>query len=264
VPQLLALDFDGVISDSAPESFVVGLLTYRDLVSDTGSVRELARFSLDRAPLLSAVASDPLYRSFVELMPLGNRAEDFGVVLRALDAGEPLREQKDYDRWRATIDPLWLESFHGRFYEIRAALSTSDPQGWRRLMSPYPDVVDLLRRRSTDTILTIATAKDRRSVEILLEDYGIVDLFPASCVFDKEVGVHKDQHIAALRDASGVPFERMVFIDDKLNHLEVVAKLGVRCGLAAWGYNGTREAELARRAGHAVFELSNVESMLFR
>jgi len=100
-------------------------------------------------------------------------------------------------------------------------------------------------------------------VEMLLEEYSIADLFPPACVFDKEVGVHKDLHIAALHDAFGVPFEEMVFIDDKLNHLEVVAKLGVPCGLAAWGYNGVREAESARAAGHAVFELATVESMLF-
>ncbi len=263
MPQLLALDFDGVISDSAPESFTVGLLTYLELVSDSGYGNRLTGFSVGRAPLLASVASDPLYDAFVELMPLGNRAEDFGVVLRALDAGEQLREQKDYDLWRATLDPAWLALFHRRFYEIRTLLSTNDPQGWSRLMSPYRQFVDLLRRRSSDTILTIATAKDRRSVEILLEDYGIVDLFPPARVFDKEAGVHKDQHFAALRDFSGVAFDQMVFIDDKLNHLEVVAKLGVRCALAAWGYNGAREAELARRAGHAVFELATVESMLF-
>jgi phosphoglycolate phosphatase-like HAD superfamily hydrolase len=263
VLQLLALDFDGVISDSAPESFVVGLLTYLELVSDSGYRNRLAGVSEKRAPLLASVTSDPLYDSFIALMPLGNRAEDFGVVFRALDAGELLVEQQDYDRWRATIDPAWLESFHARFYEIRTELSTNDPRGWRRLMSPYPSFVELLRRRSADAILTIATAKDRRSVEILLEDYGIADLFPSARVLDKEAGVRKDRHIATLRDSFGVPFEQMLFIDDKLNHLEVVAKLGVRCGLAGWGYNGAREAESARGAGHAVFELATVESMLF-
>ena len=130
-------------------------------------------------------------------------------------------------------------------------------------MSPYPAFVDLLRRRSTDAILTIATAKDRRSVEKLLEAYGIADLFPSGRLFDKETGVHKDEHLRALRDEFEIPFEQMVFIDDKLNHLEVVAKLGVCCGLAAWGYNGSREADQARRAGYAVFELGTVESMLF-
>ena len=263
MPRLLALDFDGVISDSAPESFAVGLLTYIELVPDSGYGDRLERFSVERAPALASVASDPLYDSFVELMPLGNRAEDFGAVLRALEAGEQIHEQRDYDRWRAMIDPAWLASFHKCFYETRTTLSTNDRQGWGRLMSPYWKFVEFLRRRSTDAILAIATAKDRRSVEMLLEGYGIADLFPADRLLDKETGVRKDQHLIALRRAFGIPFGQMVFIDDKLNHLEVVAKLGVRCGLAAWGYNGAREADLARRAGYAVFELGNVESMLF-
>ena len=38
-------------------------------------------------------------------------------------------------------------------------------------------------------------------------------------------------------------------MDDKVNHLEAVAPLGVRCALAAWGYNGAREQDRAREAG---------------
>ncbi len=260
---LLALDFDGVISDSAPESFAVGLMTYVESVSDSAFIDPLAGFSVHHAPRLASVQSHPLYASFIALMPLGNRAEDFGVVLRALEAGEPIHTQQDYDRWRATVDPSWLDSFHRAFYQVRTRLSTNDPKGWCGLMGPYREFVDILRRRSSEVILTIATAKDRRSVEMLLQEYGIADLFPADRVLDKETGVHKDAHLTALRDTFGVPVDQMVFIDDKLNHLDVVSRLGVRCGLAAWGYNGQREADLARRAGHAVLELDSAEQLLF-
>ena len=55
----------------------------------------------------------------------------------------------------------------------------------------------------------------------------------------------------------------MVFIDDKVNHLEDVASLGVRCALAAWGYNGPREHERARACGFDVCSLGDVEHVLF-
>jgi hypothetical protein len=42
-----------------------------------------------------------------------------------------------------------------------------------------------------------------------------------------------------------------------------VAGLGVRCGLAAWGYNGRREWEAALRAGHLVLHLHDLEAQLF-
>jgi hypothetical protein len=42
-----------------------------------------------------------------------------------------------------------------------------------------------------------------------------------------------------------------------------VAGLGVRCALAAWGYNGEREIELARQRGYRVCTLENAEQQLF-
>jgi hypothetical protein len=55
----------------------------------------------------------------------------------------------------------------------------------------------------------------------------------------------------------------MTFVDDKVNHLDAVAPLGVRCALSAWGYNGPREHELARARGYRVCSLADVESQLF-
>ena len=58
---LLALDFDGVISDSAPEAFVVAVRTYLSLRGDS-------RLKAERDPLLSrgvpdraAIDADTLY-----------------------------------------------------------------------------------------------------------------------------------------------------------------------------------------------------------
>jgi hypothetical protein len=52
-------------------------------------------------------------------------------------------------------------------------------------------------------------------------------------------------------------------VDDKLNHLEAVAPLGVRCALAAWGYNGPREHAAAAERGFLVCTLEDVEGKLF-
>ena len=250
--QLLALDFDGVISDSAEEAFLVAVRTYRELHSRCG-LPELARASEAR----------DLYLGFVELMPLGNRAEDFAVALSALDAGQRLENQEQYDLYFATQAPESLRRFHQRFYEQRHAWSERDPEGWLSLMAPYPEFVDLLRRRSEDVTLAIATAKDRDSVERLLVRYGLADLFPAEFLMDKEAGRDKGAHLQALRARAGVPPDEITFVDDKLNHLESVRGLGVRTALAGWGYNGRREREAAERTGHQVLTLEAAEGMLF-
>jgi phosphoglycolate phosphatase-like HAD superfamily hydrolase len=121
-------------------------------------------------------------------------------------------------------------------------------------MAPYPEMVAALRR-AHGVELAIATAKDRASVEALLALYGIDDLFPAERLLDKESGVGKQAHLGVLRERLGIPFQRITFVDDKVNHLDAVAPLGVRCVLAGWGYNGPREEQLARSRGYPVAAL---------
>ncbi len=247
--RVLALDFDGVISDSAREAFAVALRTHAAL--EPGS------------PFAGREEDAALYARFLELMPLGNRAEDYGVCLEAIRGGVALPDQAAYDRFHAGRDADWLRRFHERFYRERAAWAEADPTGWRARMRAYPGVPAMLRRHAREVALAIATSKDRRSVRALLEGYGIADLFPEERVLDKETGVHKRAHVGRLVQALEVPFQEITFVDDKVNHLRDVAPLGARCVLAAWGYNGERERREAREAGFLVCGLEDAERVLF-
>ncbi|MCA9511879.1 MAG: HAD family hydrolase [Myxococcales bacterium] len=269
---VLALDFDGVISDSATEAFFVALRTYVALrPGASASLRETlagveAAWAEGGRAARARVAASELYGAFVDAMPLGNRAEDFGVELAAFDRGLALPSQEAYDahaRALADEDPSFFERFHGRFYAERDALAAADPDGWVGLLGPYPELVALLRRRAGARTLAIATAKDRPAVERLLAAYGIADLFPPALVLDKEAGRSKRAHLAALRERTGAAFSDVTFVDDKVNHLEDVAPLGVRCALAAWGYNSERERARARALGFAVCDLAGAEAALF-
>jgi phosphoglycolate phosphatase-like HAD superfamily hydrolase len=261
--RLLALDFDGVISDSAPESFAVALLTYTQMTKSSRFCDRRAALEGGSLPAPLPVADDPLYAGFLDLMPLGNRAEDFAISLSALEASRSLADQAAYDAFRSELDEGWLQEFHRRFYENRSALSRRDPTGWRRMMGPYLPFLEILHRRVGDALLAIATAKDADTVAALMRDFGIESLFPKERVLDKETGVHKDAHLRQLHEMVGVAYDEMVFVDDKVNHLDRVAGLGVQCALAAWGYNGDREIELARERGYRVCTLEDFEDQLF-
>jgi phosphoglycolate phosphatase-like HAD superfamily hydrolase len=100
-------------------------------------------------------------------------------------------------------------------------------------------------------------------VQALLHAYGMEDLFDDDRVLDKETGVSKSAHLRELGRRFHVSFEDMVFIDDKVNHLDAAADLGVRCGLACWGYNGAREAEIAGARGYLLCSLDTLEAQLF-
>lgn len=246
--KLLSLDFDGVIADSAREAFAVARRAY---------------FALRPASALRDADEAAVFAAFLERMPLGNRADDYAVSLASIEAGVSLADQAAYDAYFATQDPDWLRHFHKRFYVERKALSEQDRAGWLAMLGPYPALLDVLRRRAGSCIYAIATAKDRRSVGLLLAAYGIADLFDPALVLDKETGVSKRAHHEHLARVTGIGWPEMTFVDDKVNHLDDVAGLGVRCALAAWGYNGPREQRLARAHGHLVCTLDGVETALF-
>ena len=244
----LVLDFDGVIADSSRESYAVARRTYLELRP---------------ASPLAARPADAVYREFLAAMPLGNRAEDYGVVLGAIEREVELADQAAYDRLRAAEDAGWLADYHERYYEVRAALAHEDPAGWLALLPAYPGFVDVLQRRAGELPYAIATSRDRRSVDALLEHYGIAGLFPADRILDKQTGARKTAHLARLRERLDLSFSDLTFVDDKLNHLEDVARLGVRCALAAWGYNGARERGRARERGFLVCAAADAEPQLF-
>ncbi len=254
---VLALDFDGVICDSAREIFRVGARAYATFFPDSPLVR-----TLDPAGGGVAVPGGTTFAAFVDLIPLGNRAEDFGVALRAIEAQKSILDQASYDAFYAAIDPAWLREFHVRFYEQRAALRDADLEAWLALHAPFQRFTGCLERLASRLTLAIATAKDGTSVRLLLGRFGIAALFPDELVLDKDTGIHKSDHLQALASRLGVDCTEITFIDDKVNHLQRVARLGVRPVLAGWGYNSERERALARRQGITVATLDDAERVL--
>lgn len=259
----LVLDFDGVISNSAPEAFLVAVRTYADLRPASDLSAALAQLVRTTDVTLKDVQSSFLYSRFLELMPLGNRAEDYAVILSILERNLQVEDQHAYDRERSSLSAHFLYRFHERFYAVRGEFFAHDPVAWRRLIAPYRPVLAWLKRRATEALLAIATAKDRGSVRVLLEDYGLTDLFAEERILDKDVGVTKVAHLQHLQQMLGIAYSAMTFLDDKVNHLDAVASLGVRCALATWGYNGPREQRLAHQRGYLVCSLEDAESKLF-
>jgi phosphoglycolate phosphatase-like HAD superfamily hydrolase len=247
----LALDFDGVICDSAREVFQVGLRAYAELQPDSpiaanadGESREAVR------------------NSFARLTPLGNRAEDFGLALRAIDEGIEIRDQAEYDAYFGSQDPAWLQAFHAEFYRQRVVLREAGLDAWLRLHSAYESFDSVLARLARRLRLAVVTAKDRSSVRLLLEHFGIADLFPPEVILDKDVGIAKTEHMRVLAERLDLGFAEITFVDDKVNHLQTVAALGVRVVLAGWGFNTEREHELARTLGIPIASLEDAEQIL--
>ncbi len=191
-------------------------------------------------------------------------AEDFGVALHILSMDLDIRTQDDYDRVREGLGARWLGQFHQQFYRTRHRLRTDDLGRWLRFHRTYPAFIEVLERCQQRANLAIATAKDGESVRQLLRHFGIDHLFSDDLILDKETGIAKTAHLKILATRIRCETAQITFVDDKLNHLEATAGLGVRGVLAGWGHNTQREHKLAQEAGFAVATLETAEALLFR
>ena len=259
MPQVLALDFDGVISDSLLEAY---LLTWRI----AGKLDPELAAAANRIPDLDSIHSfrdenREHWESFSPLVPFGNRAEDYLVIQRAVHQGTAIATQEQFDSYRKTFDPAQLDRFHEEFYRERYRLVEHDREGWVALNEPYPGVREAIETLSSSFELAVATSKDAQTVRALLDSYGMSALFGEGHVLDKSMGGSKRAHLAALRKIFNCTYGEMTFIDDKVAHLIDCASLGVRLYLAGWGYNSTQEEELAASRNIAVLRIENLQSL---
>jgi len=260
---ILALDFDGVLCDSSREVFVVAVDAYASREPGSTLLERLLPLRDDALGGGDAFRSDALYALFTGLLPLGNRAEDFGVSLKAVENHLEIADQEQYDAYFGSISADWLKSFHREFYSARSRLREADTAAWLGLHLPYPGLAEVLRRHRGRTQPAVATAKDARSVDLLLDHLGYGGVFDPELILDKETGVEKTHHLKALQERTSVDFDRITFVDDKVNHLVKVAALGVRPVLAGWGFNTPREHARACELGYAVATLNDAETILF-
>jgi phosphoglycolate phosphatase-like HAD superfamily hydrolase len=255
MPNLFAFDFDGVISESLLEAY---LITWRI----SGKFDRRLAPQDGPSPTLETIhrfreEHPGHWNAFSALVPFGNRCEDYYAIQRAVFGNKTIPDQAGFDAFRKTC-AADLEAFHEEFYRERYALMDRDWERWLALNAPYPGVPEALVELAGRFRLAVATSKDIRSVNALLKSYGILELFEPGAILDKSTGVSKRAHLAALHGMLGIPYRNICFIDDKVAHLIDVSDLGVQACLAGWGYNGPEEHALARRHGFPVVRLEEL------
>ncbi len=241
-PLVLALDFDGVIWDSAPECFEVGRRAYQELFgTDMSGPTNKQRF----------LAGRPLARTghdFFIILRLLESQPDVDLAAFSLSEFVALREQLAQDAAR----------FNALFYALRSQFRDQDFQDWASWQSPYPAMIGLLDRwDSRFQGVALATTKDEASAHALLRSAGRD--WP---VFGREFSVEKDLQIAGIAHRFGVEAGEILFVDDLLENLLQVAPTGAQTAMASWGYNTPESRQEAQSLGYPVVDVEGLERLL--
>jgi hypothetical protein len=238
VPEILALDFDGVCCDGLHEYF------------------ETSRHVHARVWSAEPMPAPDLFEAFSALRPVILSGWEMPVLVRAIAQGVPHAViLHGWDSVRDTItraDPrgVGLTPLLGHTLDtVRREWIARDLDGWLALHAPYTTLEQLRRLVDEPARAVLVTTKEGEFARLILDRWRV----PFADIQGKETGVHKCENlrelIAAWVAAHGRR-PRLAFVEDRLETLQHVTTHpdlnDVALYLARWGYNTEAARAFAR------------------
>ena len=235
LPNILALDFDGVICDGLIEYFATTRKTYQQ-IWDTDNI------------------GDQFAPVFYKLRPVIETGWEMPILLRAMVLG--VEEWEILADWSAIAskivdsEGLNKQEIAQKLDGVRDSWIKNDLDSWLDLHRFYPAAIARLQQIITSSVqLYIVTTKEGRFVKRLLQQQGIE--LPTDNIIGKESKRPKYETLRILRDKSASDRSSIWFVEDRLKALQLVAQQtdlqSVRLFLADWGYNIQRDRDLAQQ-----------------
>jgi phosphoglycolate phosphatase-like HAD superfamily hydrolase len=231
-PEVLTLDFDGVICNGLKEYFQISVLAYRQLWPNLDPQQPLEWELL-----------------FGRLRPVVETGWEMPLVLKAIQEGQ--EEANILLNWpqiraemlaRLQITPKQLGA---QVDGLRDQWINQDLAGWLGLHEFYAGVPAQLRNWIEKKLqLFIITTKESRFVDALLRQQGIT--LPGSAIFGKDCRQPKSETLRRLQ-AQG--HTNIWFVEDRFETLKAMSLQAdlqsVALFLGDWGYNTQRERDEA-------------------
>ena len=247
LPDILALDFDGVICDGLIEYYASTKRAYQQIW--------LAEINDSFAP------------SFYRLRPVIETGWEMPILLRALVLGISEAEiLQDFQAIALRIIKsagLEKQTVVKQLDGVRDHWINHNLDDWLSLHRFYPGVIKQLGKIVDSEIeLYIVTTKEGRFVKQLLQQQGIE--IPRAQIIGKESKRPKYETLRILRDKHQQLAEKIAitFVEDRLKALQQVALQDdlkfVRLFLADWGYN--LESDRLAASGNERIQVLSLEN----
>ncbi|MGD2184058.1 HAD family hydrolase [Lusitaniella coriacea] len=230
-PDVLALDFDGVVCDGLTEYFQSAWQVYVQLWQPDCTTPE---------PQLSV--------SFSKLRPVIETGWEMPVLLRALIIGVPeatiLQDWAKVARQIVESEQLDGREVSNKLDRVRDTWIQQDLEEWLALHRFYPGTIAKIQQtlaKSTSQLFIITT-KEGRFARRLLQQQGIE--LPPSAIIGKEAKRPKYETLRQIIATHPKTDISVWFVEDRLKTLQSIAQQpdlsSVRLYLADWGYNTER------------------------
>jgi len=239
-PDILALDFDGVLCDGMREYFETSRRTYAVTWPNQPAPDDAAlpAFRRLRPVILSGWEMPLLLRALAEHRPEAAVALHWEQVRAELLESGPLRGAALAAELGRQLD------------EVRRRWIAADRADWLGRHAPYCPLEELRRVTAEAERAILVTTKEGEFARLILDHWGV----GLADIQGKESGSHKCDNLRAViaeYAATRGRRPRVWFVEDRLETLQHVATHpdlddDVDLFLAAWGYNTEAARETAR------------------
>jgi hypothetical protein len=230
VPEILALDFDGVCCDGLHEYFETSRRTHARMwpAEPLPAADRFAAFAALRPVILSGWEMPVLLRAIAREVPRDRILGEWEHVREELVAEGPGAPPALIARLGQTLDAVRREWIAG------------DEPAWLDLHAPYGTLDELRRLVAKPARAVLVTTKEGEFARLILARWDV----RFADIQGKETGVHKCENLRALIAAWVAEHgrrPRLAFVEDRLETLQHVTTHAdlddVGLYLAEWGYN---------------------------
>ena len=241
IPNILALDFDGVLCDGMREYFETTRRTYMKI------------WPTDTVP------GEDLFPAFRTLRPVIMTGWEMPIMLRAIVRGHPITAV--LQGWEKVRDALvndgplqgtaLVSALAHTLDEVRREWIAANPRDWLEQNVPYCSLDEVRRLVAEPERTVLVTTKEGEFARQILDHWSV----HLADIEGKEDGTHKCDNLRSLIANYTEVYgrrPRLWFVEDRLETLQHVTThadlADVGLFLAAWGYN-TAETRAAVQGG---------------
>ena len=229
VKKLLIFDFDGVIVNSIDECLLTSYNAFQKFENNGVSLTDdLSDIALEYHKYFN------LYRKFVR------PAAEYYLLHRAYIDNIEIIDSKSYHEL-LILHKDKLPHYQKEFFNERKRLRSVNREKWINLHRVYKHLADCWNNLSCIFNIFIVSNKDKVSIILLMNHFNLP--VNENQIFGAENGNDKSIITTNIINENSADPDNVYFIDDNLDNLINVKKIGIKLYLAMWGYGNPDENE---------------------
>ncbi len=252
--KILALDYDGVIVDSVMDSLFVSYNAYLKLYGNNnkksfgGALFNFKNWSTIKEKYKKEI------KYYHKLRPYIRGATDYGLIHKLMEEGKYIKNQREFDEYRQTID-FDFQNYRDAFYQARKEAQQESFEGWLSLEPAYKEVVKGIKRFVQEGVKVMVATSNRREyiARVFPPQYYDIPI-DIKDILDSSFGEDKSSQIHYICEKYSVNYKDIYFVDDQLAHLQQTRELGIQVFLAGWSYATRQQKNKAKEEQIPVIE----------